>query len=82
MKHKIAIGAFNKTRLLALNAKASVAPSLAPNLQMSLMYVIFFPKMVQQNNMIMAKLVELGHVTVLCSPKVGIIIKMQNEVPK
>ncbi len=44
MKHKIAIGAFNKTRLLALNAKASVAPSLAPNLQMSLMYVIFLQK--------------------------------------
>jgi hypothetical protein len=38
MVHLIAAG------LLALNAKASVATSLAPNLQMSFMGVIFLQK--------------------------------------
>jgi hypothetical protein len=68
--------------LLTLNAKASVATSLAPNLQMSFVDVIFCKKMVQQKKAIMAKLVELGHMTILCSPKSGIIINMQNQVPK
>ncbi|MDR7089595.1 hypothetical protein [Cellvibrio fibrivorans] len=82
MKHKIFYGAFKNTHLLALNAKLSVASSLAPNLQMSFTDVIFCKKMVQQKKAIMAKLVELGCMTILCSPKWGIICNMQNQVPK
>ena len=44
MKHKIFYGAFNNAHLLILNAKPSVATSLAPNLQMSSKDVIFLQK--------------------------------------
>ena len=44
VEHKIFHGAFNNTGLLTLNAKPCVVTSLAPNLQMSLMDVIFLQK--------------------------------------
>jgi len=68
--------------LLALNAKASVATSLALILQMSLIEIKFCKKMVQQKQLILAKLVEPSSMTILCGSKSGIIIKVQNQVPK
>jgi len=47
-KHKIFYGAFAAIHLLALDAKTSVATSLALNLQMSLIEIKFCKKMVQQ----------------------------------
>lgn len=75
-------GAFNAGQVLNLNARLSVATSLALNLQMSFIAIIFCKKMVQQMKSIMAKLVEPNRMTILCSPKSGIIVKMQNQVPQ
>lgn len=75
-------GAFNLAQVLNLNAKLSVATSLALNLQMSFIAIVFCKKMVHQMKPIMAKLVEPNRMTILCSPKSGIITTMQNQVPQ
>ena len=67
---------------LALNAKPSVDSNLAPNLQMCSMSSKICKKLVQEKCVTMINLVELGGMTILCSPKSGIIINVQNQVPK